>query len=72
MTPMSLRQLDGYVVGITADRRWEEQAELLSRRGAAVLHGPTITTQYLASDDDLRRAGIEPGDPSLYRNPIDP
>ncbi|HEY7704580.1 MAG TPA: hypothetical protein VID03_07085 [Acidimicrobiia bacterium] len=23
------------------------------------------------ADDDLRRAGIEPGDPSLYRNPID-
>ena len=53
---MSLRPLDGYVVGITADRRWEEQAELLARRGAAVLHGPTITTQYLASDDDLKRA----------------
>ncbi|MGH9225904.1 MAG: uroporphyrinogen-III synthase [Acidimicrobiales bacterium] len=53
---MSLRPLDGFVVGITADRRWEEQAELLARRGAAVLHGPTITTQYLASDEDLRRA----------------
>lgn len=53
---MALRPLDGFVVGITADRRWEEQAELLVRRGAAVLHGPTMTTQYLASDDDLRQA----------------
>lgn len=53
---MALRPLDGFVVGITADRRWEEQAELLSRRGAAILHGPTMTTQYLACDDELRRA----------------
>lgn len=53
---VSLRPLDGYVVGITADRRWEEQAELLNRRGATVVHGPTITTLYLADDDTLRRA----------------
>ncbi|MFP5319511.1 MAG: uroporphyrinogen-III synthase [Acidimicrobiia bacterium] len=53
---MTLRPLDGFVVGITADRRWQEQAELLERRGASVLHGPTMTTMYLASDDELRRA----------------
>ena len=53
---MSLRPYDGFVVGVTADRRWEEQAELLSRRGASVVHGPTITTLYLASDDNLRQA----------------
>jgi uroporphyrinogen-III synthase len=53
---MALRPLDGHLVGITADRRWSEQAELLARRGASVLHGPTIDTQYLASEDDLRRA----------------
>lgn len=51
-----LKPLEGFAVGITADRRWEEQAELLQRRGATVFHGPTIATQYLASDDDLRRA----------------
>jgi uroporphyrinogen-III synthase len=55
-TPMSLRPLDGFVVGITADRRWEEQAELLSRRGASIVHGPTMTTLYLASDENLRHA----------------
>jgi uroporphyrinogen-III synthase len=54
--PMSLRPLDGFIVGITADRRWEEQAELLSRRGASIVHGPTMTTLYLASDDCLREA----------------
>lgn len=53
---MPLLPLEGFVVGITADRRWSEQAELLERRGAAVLHGPTITTQYLGCDDELRRA----------------
>lgn len=53
---MTLRPLDGFVVGITADRRWQEQAELLERRGASIVHGPTMTTLYLASDEELRRA----------------
>ena len=53
---MSLRALEGFVVGVTADRRSTEQAELLQRRGASVLHGPTIKTEYLASDEALRAA----------------
>ncbi|HET7488477.1 MAG TPA: uroporphyrinogen-III synthase [Acidimicrobiales bacterium] len=53
---MRLRPLQGYTIGITADRRWEDQAELLRRRGARVLHGPSIATQYLASDEALRAA----------------
>ena len=53
---MSLRALEGFVIGVTADRRWMEQAELLQRRGAAVIHGPTIKTEYLASDEALRSA----------------
>jgi uroporphyrinogen-III synthase len=48
--------LAGFVIGITADRRWEQQAELLQRRGATVVHGPTITTTYLDGDAALRRA----------------
>jgi uroporphyrinogen-III synthase len=56
---MALGPLDGFTIGITADRRWEQQAELLSRRGATVLHGPTISTMYLGSDEDLRRATID-------------
>jgi uroporphyrinogen-III synthase len=48
--------LDGFCVGITADRRWDEQAALFERRGASVLHGPTIRTLPLGGDDGLRRA----------------
>ncbi|MBI2706169.1 MAG: uroporphyrinogen-III synthase [Actinobacteria bacterium] len=48
--------LGGYTVGITADRRSGEQAELLERRGARVIHGPTIRTLPLADDDRLRAA----------------
>jgi uroporphyrinogen-III synthase len=50
---MATPRLDGFVVGITADRRWDEQAELLTRRGIAVLHGPTIRTLPLVSDPEL-------------------
>jgi uroporphyrinogen-III synthase len=46
--------LDGFTVGITADRRWEEQAALFQRRGAAVQHGPVIRTLPLGADDRLR------------------
>ena len=63
---MALLPLDGFTIGITADRRWEEQAELLSRRGASVVHGPTMTTLYLADDDDLRQATV-----SLFEHPPD-
>jgi uroporphyrinogen-III synthase len=51
-----LQPLEGYTVGVTADRRASEQAELLRRRGARVLDGPTIATAYLASDERLRAA----------------
>ena len=56
METVNLPTLDGFVVGITADRRWEEQAELLRRRGADVLHGPVIKTLPLGPEDGLRRA----------------
>jgi hypothetical protein len=44
--------LRGFTVGITGDRRWQEQAEMLSRRGARVVHGPTMSTSLLG---DLER-----------------
>jgi uroporphyrinogen-III synthase len=50
MAPM----LDGFTVGITADRRADEQASLLERRGATVVHGPSIRTLPLGDDDGLR------------------
>ena len=51
--------LEGFTVGITADRRWEEQAGLLERRGAAVQHGPSIRSLALGSDQRLRAATDE-------------
>jgi len=50
---VTLGPLEGFTVGITAERRWEEQASLLRRRGAAIVHGPSITTS-LSCDDTLR------------------
>ena len=47
-------QLEGFVIGITADRRWSEQADLLRRRGAEIMHGPSIATAFLAEDQVLR------------------
>jgi uroporphyrinogen-III synthase len=49
-------ELTGFTVGITADRRWTEQAALFERRGATVLHGPAIKTLPLGAETPLRRA----------------
>lgn len=46
-------------MGITADRRAGEQAELLRRRGAVVVHGPSIATRYLGCDSVLRQATVD-------------
>lgn len=43
-------------VGITADRRWEEQARLFRERGADVVHAPTLRTVDLSGDEVLRTA----------------
>lgn len=48
--------LAGWTVGITADRRWEEQAGLLERRGARIQHGPCIDTRPVELDEGLERA----------------
>lgn len=48
--------LRGFVIGVTGDRRAEEQIELLERRGAEVLHGPTIATRLLADTPELAAA----------------
>lgn len=54
--------LDGRSIGITADRRWKEQAELFRKRGADVLHGPTIRTIDLSGDEALRQATLDLGE----------
>ncbi len=48
---MPPRPLDALTVGVTADRRAREQTELLRRRGARVVHGPTISTEPLGPAD---------------------
>jgi len=53
---VTLDLLEGFTVGITADRRWEQQADLLQRRGADVLHGPTMATRYLSDTAGLQAA----------------
>jgi uroporphyrinogen-III synthase len=57
-----LGPLTGFTVGIAADRRAEEQVELLRRRGARVLHGPTMRTHALepdASFEETTRALVD-------------
>jgi uroporphyrinogen-III synthase len=58
--------LAGFTVGVTADRRAEEQIELLRRRGASIVHGPVIKTLPLVSDRALRDVTDE-----LHRHPPD-
>ncbi len=52
--PVDVPSLAGFTIGVTADRRAEEQIELLTRRGARVVHGPCIRTLPLSHDDVLR------------------
>lgn len=53
---MSPGPLAGFTVGVTADRRADEQMKLLTGRGAECLHGPVIKTHALGSEDQLRVA----------------
>jgi uroporphyrinogen-III synthase len=48
--------LAGFSIGVTADRRADEQAELLRRRGAEVVHGPVIRTLALTDGPELEAA----------------
>ncbi|MBC3627402.1 uroporphyrinogen-III synthase, partial [Klebsiella sp. Kpp] len=58
--------LAGYTVGVTGHRRWEEQAEMLTRRGAQVVHGPVMRTSLL-HDAAATLAATE----EALREPID-
>jgi uroporphyrinogen-III synthase len=48
--------LSGYTIGITGHRRWEEQVEMLTRRGAQIVHGPVMHTSLLHDTDATTRA----------------
>jgi uroporphyrinogen-III synthase len=43
--------LAGCTIGVTGDRRWEEQAEMLARRGATIVHGRVMQTGLLHDAD---------------------
>ena len=45
--------LRGFTIGITADRRATDQATLFERRGAVVVHGPTLSSKYARDDKGL-------------------
>lgn len=51
--------LSGFTIGITADRRWEDQAVMFGRLGAEVVHGPTMRTVPLADEVALRQVTSE-------------
>ncbi len=50
---MSEGPLQGMRIGITAERRAEQQADLLRTRGADILHGPTVRVFSVADDEAL-------------------
>lgn len=56
---MSMGPLTGFTIGVTADRRADEQIKLLAGRGASCIHGPVIKTHPLDSDEALRLATVE-------------
>ncbi|HEV3495639.1 MAG TPA: uroporphyrinogen-III synthase [Actinomycetes bacterium] len=45
-------------IGITADRRWQEQALMFAERGVDVMHGPTMRTVDLSQSESLRSATV--------------
>ncbi len=52
----AVNQLEGFTVGVTADRRADEQAELLRRRGAEVVIGNTVRTENWADEVAISEA----------------
>jgi uroporphyrinogen-III synthase len=51
--------LRGLTIGITAERRAAEQADLFHRRGAETLHGPTLRIESGTDDEALRAATFD-------------
>ncbi|WP_165065672.1 uroporphyrinogen-III synthase [Marisediminicola senii] len=55
-------QLDGFRIGVTSDRRSEDLIDALKRRGATVLHAPTLKMAARVDDEPIladTRAMIE-------------
>lgn len=56
MPPLAL---EGMTVGVTADRRADEQMQMLMQRGAKVLCGPVMRTGPMRNDAPARSATLE-------------
>ncbi|HUP84407.1 MAG TPA: uroporphyrinogen-III synthase [Acidimicrobiales bacterium] len=63
---MSPGRLQGLTIGITADRRADEQARMFEQRGARVLHGPVLRTAPVDDQQGARMAMA-----ALLRDPPD-
>jgi uroporphyrinogen-III synthase len=50
------KPLTGYAIGVTADRRSDEQISLLEGRGAECIHGPTVRTHPLRPEAEIAEA----------------
>ncbi|MGZ4464017.1 MAG: uroporphyrinogen-III synthase [Nocardioides sp.] len=61
------RPLDGFLVGVTAARKADEQAALLERRGARVEWAPALSQDPNHVDDDQLRAATE----EVLARPVD-
>jgi len=46
-------QLEGFRIGVTSDRRSADLIDALERRGASVLHAPTLRIAHAQRDDQL-------------------
>jgi uroporphyrinogen-III synthase len=46
-------QLEGFRIGVTSDRRSEDLIDALERRGATVLHAPTLRIAHAEHDEPL-------------------
>ncbi|GCD90730.1 uroporphyrinogen-III synthase [Nocardioides sp. LS1] len=61
------RPLDGFLIGVTAARKVEEQVALLERRGARVEWAPALSQDPNHVDDDQLRAATE----DVLARPVD-
>jgi uroporphyrinogen-III synthase len=61
-----LEALAGCAIAVTADRRAEEQIELIRRRGGHTIHGPVIRTVPLAAQETILNTTLQ-----LFEHPPD-
>lgn len=55
----ALALLQGFTIGITAERRAEEQGDLFRKRGAAIMYGPTLRVFSVVDAEELRATTLE-------------